>query len=258
MAEKRRAMSGAWVFFVSLLLTAVMILAGLFAPRGWNWVIVVASMLIFIVTLGVYINGRPWGIFIDERNMMTLSRFQLVVWTLIILSAFITITLARVRALVADPLAIELPWQLWALMGISTTSLMGSPLIRSTKKRKTPTDEARSRMAKLQRLDVSMIDKTREGTLSVKEKVDEAQFADMFRGEEVENSPYLDMAKVQMFFFTIIAAIAYAVVLVNWIATKEPSALASFPELSDGLLAILGISHAGYLGNKMVDHTKTV
>jgi hypothetical protein len=34
----------------------------------------------------------------------------------------------------ADPLAIAIPEQLWLLMGISTTALVASPLIRSTKR----------------------------------------------------------------------------------------------------------------------------
>jgi hypothetical protein len=31
----------------------------------------------------------------------------------------------------------------------------------------------------------------------------------------------------------------------------------SFPDLSNGMVALLGISNGGYLGAKAVDHTKT-
>jgi flagellar biosynthesis component FlhA len=66
------------------------------------------------------------------------------------------------------------------------------------------------------------------------------------------------MAKVQMFFFTLIIAFSYMVLLVNLIMTKDATELNSFPELSDGLVALLGISAAGYLANKPGDKTKTV
>ena len=72
----------------------------------------------------------------------------------------------------------------------------------------------------------------------------------MFRGDKDENSDSIDVAKVQMFFFTIICALAYAVVLGNWMVGKTPDQLSRFPVLADGLIALLGISHAGYLSSK--------
>lgn len=257
MNAKSKNLSAGWVVFILILMIAIVVLAGLLVPKGWNWVIVAGSMLAFVMALGLHISGRPMGIFIDERNEMSLSRFQLVIWMLIILSAFVTIALERVYAGIDDPLAIKIPWELLALMGISTTSLIGSPLIRSTKKRKIPTAEAKKRTAELRRTDEVTVNKTREGTLYVKGSIADAEFFDIFRGEEMENCSHIDMAKVQMFFFTLITALSYVVLLFNWIITKEPNALGSFPELSEGLVTILGISHTGYLGNKIIEHTKT-
>lgn len=256
MNTKSKNLGVGWMVFIMILMIAIVILAELWAPKGLNWVIVAGSMLVFVISLGLHICGRPMGILIDERNEMSLSRFQLVTWTLIILSAFVTIALERVFAGVFSPLAIELPWQLWALMGISTTSLVGFPLIKSTKKRKTSTDDSKKKTAKSHDVEEPDIKEISEGILYVKRSIDEAEFSDIFQGEEIANSSQIDLAKVQMFFFTLIAAISYVVILFNWIVTKEPDALGSFPELSEGLIAILAISHAGYLGNKIVDHTK--
>ena len=71
------------------------------------------------------------------------------------------------------------------------------------------------------------------------------------------NTAYVDVAKVQMFMFTIIAALSYGVDLHYLIATKPPADLTAFPVLSGGLVAILGISHAGFLINSSTAHTQT-
>jgi hypothetical protein len=302
-----------WVVFYSFIMIVVIILSAAPAvPKGLNWLIVIATMIGFIAIIGQSINGRLWGIFIDERKKMTLSRFQLVIWTLIILSAFLTIALERVYTNAPNPLDIALPTQLWALLGISTVSLVGSPLILSTKVPKKPTDDAIARAASSTKQSTqaqTIIDEEEEkqaavkqksivdnraindeetkqvdaaqksiadnraiinnekmrieknvktfGTLAINENSNDAKFSDMFNGDEVGNEPFIDMAKVQMFFFTILVAISYVVLLVNLIVTKEPAGLTSFPVLSDGVIAILGISTAGYLANKTIDHTKT-
>lgn len=258
-----------WLSTVSILMMIAIFLSGYFAPKGWNWTLVIFFMIVFIALIGKLITGRFSGIFIDERNKMTLSRFQLVIWTLIVLSAFLTIALERVKAGAPDPLVITLPTQLWALLGISTTALVGSPLIRSTKVQKTPTQGAINKAAQLfskkdpdKRDTKKAEDIIREnaktfGILDINEKFKDAKFSDMFTGDELANSGLIDMAKVQMFFFTLIIAFSYMVLLVNLIMTTEPAGLNSFPALSDGLVALLGISSAGYLTNKAVDHTKT-
>lgn len=63
--------------------------------------------------------------------MISLSRFQMLVWTVLVLSAYGTLAVTRAAEL--DPLTaldVEIPQTVWVLMGISTTSLVGSPLIR--------------------------------------------------------------------------------------------------------------------------------
>jgi hypothetical protein len=41
------------------------------------------------------------------------------------------------------------------------------------------------------------------------------------------------------------------------LASNAPGGLEAMPGLSEGLLALLGISHAGFLASKGVAHTKT-
>ena len=65
----------------------------------------------------------------------------------------------------------------------------------------------------------------------------------LFTGEEVGDFHTVDLSKVQMFFFTIVVAVAYIQVLIgnDWSSTH------AFPALSQGIVILIGISHAGYL-----------
>lgn len=135
---------GSTATIAAVVLIVIMTLSGFFAPKGVNYFLVFVAMLLFFVLLGIFISGRPAGILIDERNQMSLSRFQMVVWMLIILSAYLTIALSRITAgllggeisSITDALSVGIPQELWVLLGISTVSLVGSPLILSEKKNK--------------------------------------------------------------------------------------------------------------------------
>jgi hypothetical protein len=302
--ETPKSKSPVWVSMASILMIIAIFLFGLYAPRGWNWAIVMFLMIVFISLIGWLITGRFSGIFINERNKMTLSRFQLVIWTLIVLSAFLTIALERISAGVGSPLDIAIPQQLWALLGISTTSLVGSPLILSTKipKKLTKSDSreeaiklikkendhnklnilsaAEDAKATVAKATTTTIDQAKAdaagkvaaaehliaqkeeivkkfGILASNEKPEDAKFSDMFTGDEKGNNDFVDMAKVQMFLFTLIIAFSYMVLLINLIMTTKPSDLNSFPVLTDSVVALLGISSAGYLTNKTYDKTPT-
>jgi hypothetical protein len=135
-------------------------------------------------------------------------------------------------------------------MGISFTSLVATPLIHTAKQAKTiSADEAE----KLQPADVEGSD----GILYANPNFSDAAWTDLFEGEEVKNAYYVDIAKLQMFFFTLIAVLSYAALLLQMFNSRAPGGFAEFPAVSEGLLALLGISHAGYLTSKSIDRTKS-
>jgi hypothetical protein len=95
------------------------------------------------------------------------------------------------------------------------------------------------------------------GTNYIGDSEREAEFFDIFRGDEVVDHTYVDMAKVQMFFFTVVAALVYVVGIFGVIANHPDPSSFALPPVPESLLALLGISHAGYLGEKAIDTTKT-
>ncbi|QJC52697.1 hypothetical protein HGI30_14750 [Paenibacillus albicereus] len=198
------------------------------------------------------LTGRYRGLLVNERNVMSLSRFQTVIWTVLLLSAYYTAASLRAYGL-ADPTAalqIDMDWQLWALMGISVTSLVAAPVIHAQKQDKQPDPAA---AAKLDPEQVAAGD----GILLAKPRFQDAAWNDLFQGEELKTAGYVDLAKLQLFFFTLVGAAAYSVLLLQLFGTVPAEELGQLPTLGQGFLAVLGISHAGYLASKTVDRTQT-
>jgi hypothetical protein len=244
-------------------LIIVVIVAGKLTESTFSlpsmWGVIALAMFAFVLALGADLQGTALGMFISERNLMSLSRFQLSMWTILICSAFVTVGLARVFAHADDPLGIQLPAELWQLLGISATSTVGASLILKGKTNKEPADEEKlTQKVATQTKDVSAanVSENRRGIAYANASPKDARITDIFEGDELANTAYLDLGKVQMFFFTLIALIAYAVNIYQFMADNTPENFTSFPVLSKGLIALLGISHAAYLGNKSVDHTK--
>jgi hypothetical protein len=245
-----------------LALTLGVGLAGWYLPVGTNWIVVLILIVLFFLLTGKALTGRGLGILINDRNLMSLSRLQLVIWTIIIVSGFFVIALVRIKSADVDqPLAIGVPWQIWTLLGISATSFVGTPLLYGNKMAEQPKDapkiesQVASEFANETPADVA---ENRRGILYANSGVRDARFTDMFQGDELVNTHLVDVAKLQMFFFTIAVAIAYAVQLFQLIAYGDLGQSGThLPDLQDGLLALMGVSHAGYLGSKSIDKTPT-
>ncbi|MCK4458699.1 MAG: hypothetical protein KAU52_03125, partial [Methanosarcinales archaeon] len=92
------------------------------------------------------------------------------------------------------------------------------------------------------------------GQVIVNEKPEDARVSNMFKGEETGNATQLDLGKVQMFYFTLILALTYAVALGDVLTGVEK--ITEFPVLSSSMVALMLISHAGYLTNKAIPHSQ--
>ena len=98
------------------------------------------------------------------------------------------------------------------------------------------------------------VENNRQGTLYANSKISDARVTDMFQGDELGNTMHVDMAKLQMFFFTVIAAMAYLILVFRNLRSTGQD-LGGLPVLSEGVVYALGISHASYLASKGLDHT---
>lgn len=97
-----------------------------------------------------------------------------------------------------------------------------------------------------------------EGTVCINQTIEQAKFTDIFTGDEVADCRRIDMAKVQMFFFTIIVIVAYSILIyVTMINNANTPNELEFPPLSEVIIALLAISHGAYLTEKAVPSTPT-
>jgi hypothetical protein len=240
-----------------------MLIAGYLSSEGLRldkaWAVVATVMAVFLMVLGSNVKGRVGGVLITERNLMSLARFQLTAWTLVLCSGYVTIAIARVFAGVPDPLMVQFPTEVWQLLGLSATSTVGASLVIKNKMSKDPADESAltKRVAAQTGDSVQDVIDNRQGIAYANVSPKDAHFSDIFEGDELANTAYIDLGKVQMFFFTLVAVVAYVADLYNVMRISTPAQIASLPTVSSGLLAVLGISHAAYLGSKAVDKTKT-
>jgi Na+/H+-translocating membrane pyrophosphatase len=136
-AQNAGAQWTGWHTVSLVTIIASIVLAGLLFParhRLGTWVLILLLLAAFAAVAGQGITGLWSGLLIDETNKISLSRLQMTLWSLVVLSGLLTAALSNVGSGQPNPLVIAVPSELWLLMGISTTSLVASPLIESTRR----------------------------------------------------------------------------------------------------------------------------
>ena len=206
------------------------------------WLIFGITILVSMLGIGIAVTKKPFGILIDTRNKISLSQFQLFLWTWLFTSAFLAVAFTK------RTMNIELDPSLWALMGISVGSGVGSLMVKGYKKGLDPSEKIKQE-----------ITPHREGVIHVEQNKEKASFWNMFQSEEVLEYKIVDFTKVQMFFFTIMAVLGYFQVLwgIDFEQIKDMTKPLKFPALSTSLTTMVGISHAGYLIAKAAPRTPT-
>lgn len=256
-----------WCWWLALFI-GIIIICGIISLEYHNplvlWILMLILLLFCLITISWGITGRLAGLLIDNRKKMSLSRLQISLWTIIVLSALFTIAIYNIgiqysnHAPITDALSITVPAELWVLMGISVTSLVGSKLILNSQ------DGIRAPLSLKIRAETYFknnynIDKERLNFDSIVHKnncFEDARFANIFMGDQVGDCTTIDIGKVQMFFFTIILVLTYSVAIASiFLSPLNGKMIGSMPAFSEGMLFLIGISHAGYLSYKAQNNT---
>ena len=186
---------------------------------------------------------------------MSLARFQFLVWTLVVLSAIITAALTNGFFGAASPLAIQVPQELWVLLGISSVSAVAAPTVLNQKDDKTPDPkQLKKTLEELQRTDRVRVDENLSSIVLRNVSPADARWGDLLKGDESGDAATVDLGKLQMFFFTFVLALGYAVAIAQMLAST--AAVTGLPVVDSTVNTLLGISHTGYLANKTVTHSR--
>lgn len=267
---------------VALLIGAALGAAYYLADAQWAWLINVVLLAALCLLLGMWIMKLPLGILITQRNLMSLSRLQVVCWTLIIFSGLVVVVMQRLHHYVkdpssitcappqqpqqpqpqqspantCDPLSITVDPKLWAVLGISFASFVGTPLILNGKTQDTPSANSVQAASLVLKEPATEIKQNAMGKVYVNPTPQDARISDMFEGDEIGNTAYVDVSKFQMFVLTALLLGIYSSRMWEFLAGDIKS-LNKLPEFTASMVQLLAVSHAGYLTFKSVNHTDT-
>jgi hypothetical protein len=185
----------------------------------FHWAGLVSFIVLCVVAglIGKKAKHHRWtGIFIDTRDRYSLTHFQLVCWTIVILSSLMAVFIATW----SDPASIELTPELLGLMGVSAGSAVLATGVKAMK-------DARDSIGFVNR-----------GTTP--------RFSQVWSEEEGVNPAQepVNVTKFQNLIFTIVILIYYVVKAID---------LSGLPVFPQSIIWLIGISHAGYVGGKVPD-----
>jgi hypothetical protein len=245
-----------WHLLGSVVLLVVIVLVGLrLEQRAHAWVMILVLMTAFAVLNGHGVTGALWGILIDSRNKMSLSRLQMLAWTLVVLSALVTAILSNVARGSDSPMEITIPSELWVLLGISTAAAVGAPAVLNSKRQKqadeTELNKTREMLAKQGQTD---LDKDELSVVLRNEDMSCARWSDLLKGDESGNASTVDLGKLQMFFFTFVLVCGYGAAIYTMF--RRVDLITALPPVQEGMNVLLGISQTGYLASKAMNQSK--
>ena len=193
----------------------------------------VSAVAILALAIGLSFVMRPtrplFGILIDARGRYSLTHFQVVGWSILILSLLSGVFWGRLVDGASDPLGFTIPDQVLGLLGISAGSAVLVTAVKASK------------------------DATRPASVAASSDADLPRFSQIFLLEEGEFADkVIDVTKFQNFIITIVLVIAYVGLAINAIEDAgSAEAMSSLPGFSGTFLVLVGISQAAYVAGKV-------
>jgi hypothetical protein len=197
----------------------------------WSWAIsaIVISGLAAVLGFAVVPGRGVFGILVDRRGRFSLTHFQLVAWTIVVLSLISGVFWGRLVDGVDDPLSFSIPDNVLGLLGITLGSSIATSVVKSAK------------------------DQTAGERIAASNSVDRPHFAQIFLQEEgAFADKVIDIAKFQNFIITLVLLVAYVALAIQTINDATSAAeVTGLPDFSGTFLTLLGISHATYVAGKL-------
>jgi hypothetical protein len=223
-----------------------------------QWIVVMAILLALCILAGVLVNGRPDGILIDDRNRISLERFQWVCWLILLLGGYFAEAvwnIAHAADLASGAVFPQMQNELFLLLGIVSVSPVISNVIVDSKKRTPEPAAGAAQLAAQQPLAANDPSARQTGVMDVNASVADASWADLYLGEEAANRYVVDISRLQKLVITVLLVFAYAASL--WRLLEHPATSLSMPGVGNDFIGLLGISHGAYLAAKTTTKTPT-
>jgi hypothetical protein len=198
------------------------------ATTFWAWLV---SALV-IVLLAVVVPGRlgAQNVLRDSRGRYSLSRLQLMIWMVTLLSLVSGMAFGRFAAGQVDVAGFAIPDQVLKLLSISLGSAVVAAAVKAVKNTNRPEC-------------VAAYPAGEEG----------GRLMEMLTVEEGASAGRsIDLTKFQNLVITVLLVLAYVAQAVSALkAVNNPAGIGGLPAFSDTFLVLLAVSHAGYLLGKL-------
>ncbi|HLJ30396.1 MAG TPA: hypothetical protein VKY85_27065 [Candidatus Angelobacter sp.] len=153
------------------------------------------------------------------------SKFQFFLWTAIVLFSFTALLAIKFTSSDSnkwEPLQANLPSNVLIVLGISVASAGSAKAITTSY----------SKTGRIQKKGVAP---------------SKGRFADVFADDDGQP----DLSKIQVIAWTFVAIVAYLITVCHHISATD---LTTIPDIDKSLIALMGLGHAAYLGNKAVEN----
>jgi len=204
------------------------------------WLISAVILLLFAACAGrkakftaLSKQSTIFGILIDSRERYSLNRFQLVMWTILILSTFLGLLFSN---LFSDPIvALSIPNELLGLLGISAGSATVACAVKDYKN-----------TTRAEKITGGEGFHSSRGHATGTTYEQNPSFVQIFLEEEGTqgDNKIVSITKFQNFIFAVALGVIYVVLTIK---------ARGYPVLHEKVLWLIGISHASYFGGKLPD-----
>jgi hypothetical protein len=229
---------------ISALAAVATIPIGILITRVWSNsadVAFVAIMVLLVAAIsfaGFAATGRWLGALVDDRGKFSLSRLQITLWTVVVTGSVAAAAFANLPVNPDAALEFTIPQELWWVLGISATTLVGAGVVKEVN-------------AGQGRLHTYQPDPTSDAPTGGRRLAPHAALIDLISGEDHGNWQTLDLGKFQALIFSVLVVAIYGTTVFQQFH-EVSGQIKTLPVLHEGLIALIGISHAGYLTAKAV------
>jgi hypothetical protein len=215
---------------------------------AWQWTVSTALIFFLFLLTSYSVRGQWFGMLIDQRNRVSLSRTQWVAWTVLLIGAIWSLSLWNIGFgynAQQEPFP-KMMYDFWILLGIVNISAIANVLVLQTKATGLPitTASVNTRPPNIAPMAVTEI-----GQLDARTTPREASWIDLFIGEETSNRATVDVSRLQQFIITLLLLVFYAFNLGS-VMSNLSGHVENLPTVGNTFLGLLAISHAGYLAVK--------
>jgi hypothetical protein len=193
---------------------------------GWKWLAILIAFAAVALLFGAVAissrNGGLWKLIQGEDGAASTSKFQWLLWLIVVLFSYIALWILRARQ--GDYSAIpNVPKNVLIVLGVSTGTMVAAKGITSGY-------VASNRTAKQNR-----------------------NADDLMGGIFADDAGYPEIAKIQIVGFTFVTVGIFLATVIHQIASNPP--LTSLPDIDASLMVLMAISSGGYLAKKVVSIT---